>query len=204
MRKRGIQAFPTGGTEVRVVAEQHRSEMARRADEGGDALSSAQREGLQAQSRTTLEAQWYDAIAVAYGVAAANRLSTTIARELGKMEAQRLADALGLEPVRSADALLAVQRQLFALHGPGLIEYSMSKLDDRTCEVRIARCTTYRRVAGSETSREFACGFPARLAGWLTGLGVAHILDPEPGKCPKVLGERCCYRITLARGERAE
>ena len=116
-------------------------------------LAPAEREALLVQCWMAHDARWFAAAALAGGMELANRLNRMAAREVGKVEVRRIAGALGLPPVRSADDWIRTQEALIGLLGPDLLDYRVSKESESACRMSIERCFAHDQVtrAGVET-----------------------------------------------------
>jgi hypothetical protein len=170
----------------------------RRAEETLGRLGPAQREALLVKCWMSHDARWFAAATQAGGMTLANRLNRMAARECGRVEARRLAGALGLGPVRSAEDWIVLQDTLIGFLGPDLLDYRVSKEGERTCRVNVDRCFAHDQVTRAGVAAEYECGIFERVCGWLDGLGIPHDLDPPLGKCFKVQGRDCAYTITLS------
>ena len=174
------------------------SRLRQRATEALGRLSPADREALLVKCWMSHDARWFMAVARECGMAVANRLNREAARELGRVEAPRLARALGLAPVTSLDEYLLVQEALIGLFGPDLLDYRVNTPGGTACRVDVARCFAHENAVRAGIAAEYECGIFARVAGWLDGLGLAHELRPALGRCLKAQGLPCAYTITLA------
>ena len=160
-------------------------------------LPSAERETLLIKCWMSHDARWFMAVAREYGVQTANRLNQIAAREVGKVEAQRIMRALHLPPAANADDCLQAQEAFISLLGPDLLDYRAVKIGDQAYQMQIRRCFAYDNAARAGIADEYECGIFARVAGWLDALGVKHELRPSLGKCLKSQGRECAYTIML-------
>ena len=69
-------------------------------------LSPSERETLLIKCWMSHDARWFMAVVGEYGLQVANRLNRIAAHEVGKVEAQRIARALQLPPVKTLDDYL--------------------------------------------------------------------------------------------------
>ncbi|MBI3107203.1 MAG: hypothetical protein HYY95_16830 [Candidatus Rokubacteria bacterium] len=169
----------------------------RRAQELLGRLGPAEREALLVKCWMAHDARWFAAAAREGGIALANRLNRMASREAGRVEARRIAGALGLPPVRSADDWILTQEALIGLLGPDLIDYRVSKEGESACRMSVERCFAHDQVTRAGMAAEYECGVFERVAGWLDALGVRHQLAPTLGRCLKAQGRECAYTITL-------
>lgn len=170
----------------------------RRATEVLSRLGPAEREALLVKCWMSHDARWFAAAALEGGMALANRLNRMAAREVGRVEARRIAGVLDLPPVRSVEDWIVVQETLIGLLGPDLIDYRVSKEGERACRMSIERCFAHEQVTRAGMAAEYECGIFERVAGWLDALGVPHELAPALGRCLKAQGRECAYTITLS------
>jgi hypothetical protein len=63
--------------------------------------------------------------------------------------------------------------------------------------MHLKRCFAYENIVRAGIEKEYECGIFARLQGWIDALGLEHELTPPLGKCMKVLGKECSYKVTL-------
>jgi len=143
------------------------------------------------------DARWFTAVREHFGIDAANRLNQTVCRELGRVEMQRLVKVLGVTPPRNIDEYLTLKKEAIELYGPDLIEYEIEVLDGQSYKMHLKRCFAYENIVKAGIKDQYECGIFARLQGWIDAQGLEHKLSPPLGKCMKVLGEECCYSITL-------
>ncbi len=163
------------------------------------ALSSEEREALLIKCWMAHDARWFAAIAMTCGMEAANRANKLAVHEEGKVEARRIARALGLPPVRTLDDFLLVQETIISLLGPDLLEYEIVPSDGDGFEIRIQRCFAFDNVTKAGVAPQYECGILPRLTGWLEALGVEYEMDPPLGKCLMAEGRECVYRFRLTR-----
>lgn len=172
----------------------------RRATEVLGRLGPAEREALLVKCWMSHDARWFAAAALEGGMALANRLNRLAAREVGRVEARRVAGALGLAPVGSLDDWLLTQEILIGLLGPDLLAYRVSRVSESACRVSVERCFAHDQVVRAGVVAEYECGIFERVAGWLEAVGLPHEMSPPLGKCLKAQGRACAYTVSLSRG----
>jgi len=160
-------------------------------------LSFDTQKGLLIKGWMSHDARWFTAVREHFGIGAANRLNQTVCRELGRLEMQRLVKVLGVTPPRNIDEYLTLKKEAIELYGPDLIEYEIEVLDGQSYKMHLKRCFAYENIVKAGIKDQYECGIFARLQGWIDAQGLEHKLSPPLGKCMKVLGEECCYSITL-------
>jgi hypothetical protein len=143
------------------------------------------------------DARWFMAVAEHFGIGNANRLNQIVARELGRVEMKRLMKALSLSLPKNIDEYLNLKKAAISMFGPDLIEYEIEVVDDQSYEMHLKRCFAHENVVRAGISDQFECGILSRLQGWMDALGLEHGLTPPLGKCMKVLGRDCRYKIIL-------
>lgn len=177
--------------------QDRRPELMERAREIVGQLSPEQREGLLVKGWMSHDARWFMAVAQEFGLGAANRLNKVAAHEVGKVEAKRVAAALGLPPVASMDDYLVLQEALIGLMGPELLDYAVAQTGDDSYEVQIRRCFAHENVVRAGVADTYECGIFARVTGWMETLGVKHEMTPSLGMCMKAQGKECAYAFKL-------
>ena len=143
------------------------------------------------------DARWYMAVAEHFGIEAANRLNQMVTRELGRVEMKRLIKALNLPTPKNTEEYVKLMNTAMSLYGPDLIEYDVKILDHQSYEMHLKRCFAYENIVRAGIKDEYECGIFSRLQGWIDAQGLEHDLTPPLGKCMKVLGKECCYKVKL-------
>lgn len=160
-------------------------------------LSPPEREALLVKCWMSHDARWFMAVAGEYGMEVANRLNQIAAREVGRVEAQRIVRALRLPSVATIDDYLVAQEVFISLLGPDLIDYGVSRDGDRSFQMHVRRCFAHENAVRAGVADDYDCGIFARVTGWLDALGLAHDIDPSLGRCLRARGQECFYRIVL-------
>lgn len=165
-------------------------------------LSPAERETLLIKSWMAHDARWFNAVATAYGLDAANRLNQAAANECGKAEAKRMARALSLPvPAATVDDCLLVQEAVIGLMGPNLLDYQSVQTGEDTFEMRVERCFAYDQVARAGVAQGYDCGIFARAQGWFDALQTDYEMTPPLGRCLMAQGLPCVHQFRI-RGAR--
>ena len=176
------------------------SELKKRANQMLGKLSPQQREELLIKCWMSHDARWFTAVAMNHGMQAANRANQAAVREEGKVEARRLARALGLGPVQNAADFLLAQEAMIGLLGPDLLEYDAAQTGDPPeagWRIEIKRCFAFDNVSRAGVADQYECGILPRVQGWLEGLGLQYEMTPALGKCLKAQGQECAYAFRL-------
>src|SRR3990172_4003650 len=162
------------------------------------ALSPSEREALLIRCWMSHAARWFMAVAKEYGMQVANRLNQIAAHEIGTVKARRIARALRLPPVTTLDDYLLAQEFFISLLGPDLLDYRVTKVDDRAYQVHVRRFA-HENAARAGIPDDYECGIFARVTGWLDALGLNYELRPSLGRCLKAQGRECVYTVTLGK-----
>lgn len=168
-----------------------------RAGRALDALSHEEREALLIKCWMSHDARWFAAVAMTHGMEAANVANKLAVHEEGKVEARRIARALGLRPPRTLDDVLFLNETLISLLGPDLLDYSLAQTGANAFEYRIRGCFAFENVTKAGVAAQYECGIFPRVTGWLEALGVEYEIDPPLGKCLKAEGRECVYRFRI-------
>ncbi len=160
-------------------------------------LLPAEREALLVKCWMSHDARWFMAVAGEYGMEAANRVNQAAVREIGKVEAQRVARAVQLPPVKTVEDFMLAGEIFIGLVAPNLIDYDIIKTDEDTYQVHVKSCFACNNATHAGVADEFDCGVFARVSGWLEGLGVEYEMTPPLGKCMKAHGRECAYTLRI-------
>jgi len=143
------------------------------------------------------DARWFMAVAENFGIDAANRLNQFVCRGIGRVEMKRFMKSLSLSPPKDMEEYLNLKKAALSLYGSDLAEYEIKILDHQSYQMHLKRCFAHENIVRAGIKDEYECGIFARLQGWIDAQGLGHELTPPLGKCMKVLGEECCYTVTL-------
>jgi hypothetical protein len=143
------------------------------------------------------DARWFMAVAERFGIEEANRLNQKVCRDLGWVEMKRFMKILGLSLPKNIHEHVSMNHAAISLYGPDLIEYEIKILDHQSYEMHIRRCFAHENVVKAGIKDQYECGILARVQGWIDSQGLEHELSPPLGKCMKVSGEECHYKIRL-------
>ena len=160
-------------------------------------LSSEQREELLIKCWMSHDARWFTAVAMNHGMPAANRANQAAVREEGKVEARRLARAIGLGSVQNAADFLLAQEAMIGLLGPDLLDYDTVRVGNDGWRIEIKRCFAFDNVTRAGVADQYECGILPRVQGWLEGLELQYEMTPALGKCLKAQGQECAYAFKL-------
>lgn len=164
-------------------------------------LSTADRETLLIKCWMSHDARWFNAVAMNFGLEAANRLNQQAAHDVGVVEAKRMARACGLPvPVNAVDDYILAQETIIGLMGPDLLDYQTVQTDEDTFEVRVERCFAYDQVARVGVEQQYDCGIFARIEGWLEALETDYEMTPPLGRCLKAQGRECVHAFRVKGG----
>jgi hypothetical protein len=160
-------------------------------------LSFDVQKGLLIKGWMSHDARWFMAVAEHFGIEHANRLNQKVARELGRVEMKRFMKALNLSPSRNMEEYLDLKKAALSMFGRDLVDYEIKILDHQSYEMDLTRCFAHENIVRAGIKDEYECGILSRLQGWIDAQGLEHELAPPLGKCMKVSGKECRYRITI-------
>jgi hypothetical protein len=143
------------------------------------------------------DARWYMVVAEHFGIEAANRLNQMVTRELGRVEMKRFMKALNLFTPKNTEEHVKLMNAAISLYGPDLVEYEVKILDHQSYEMHFKRCFAHENIVRAGIKDQYECGILSRLQGWIDAQGLEHELAPPLGKCMKVSGRECSYKIRL-------
>jgi len=147
------------------------------------------------------DARWYMAVAGHFGIEAANRLNQMVTRELGRVEMKRFMKALNLFTPKNTEEHVKLMNAAISLYGPDLIEYEVKILNHQSYKMHLKRCFAHENIVRAGIKDQYECGILSRLQGWIDAQSLEHDLAPPLGKCMKVLGKECSYKIRLQSKE---
>jgi hypothetical protein len=148
------------------------------------------------------DARWFMAVAEHFGIETANRLNQMVTRELGRVEMKRFMKALNLFTPKNTGEHVKLMNAAISLYGPDLIDYEVKILNHQSYEMHLKRCFAHENIVRAGIKDQYKCGIFSRLQGWIDAQGLEHELAPPLGKCMKVLGKECSYKIRLQFKER--
>jgi len=160
-------------------------------------LSSEIQKDLLIKGWMSHDARWYMAVAEHFGIEAANRMNQMVARDLGRVEMKRFMKALNLSPSRNMEDYLTLKKAALSMFGRDLVDYEIKILDHQSYEMHLKRCFAHENIVKAGIKDQYECGIFARLQGWIDAQSLEHNLTPPLGKCMKVLGNECSYKVTL-------
>ena len=138
------------------------------------------------------DARWFMCVAQEFGMEAANRLNRRAVRELGRVEAPRLARALGMDGIDSLEGLArlmdAASHILFPQPG---MEFEVKVIDSRSYEASFQRCFVHENIVRVGIGASYRCAVFDRLQGWHDGLGLPLAEDMPAAPCAKYEGLDC-------------
>jgi hypothetical protein len=159
-------------------------------------VTPSERERMLLQGWLAHDARWFNAVAQAYGLPAANEMNQQAAHEAGRAEARRTLKQLGLPPPADVDACVVAQQAMGRLLAPGLVDYTLSK-DAGGVRFEISRCFAFENVTRAGISADYRCGIFPRLQGWWDVFDVGYELTPSPGACMLAASKPCAYTIAV-------
>jgi len=162
-------------------------------------LAPPEREGLLIKCWMSHDARWFVAVAREHGMRIANQLNRIAAHEVGKVEAQRIIQALGLPLMTTLEDYLLAQEIFIGFLGPDLLDYDVRKVSDYAYQTHVRRCFAHENAVRAGIAEHFECGVFARVTGWVEALGLVYEMTPSLGTCLKAQGQECLYTIALGK-----
>lgn len=181
----------------RIAMHDRPTRLRRKAAEALAVLPHEEREALLIKCWMSHDARWFAAVAMSYGMEAANRANKLAVREEGKVEARRVVRVLGLPPPRTTEDVMLINETMISLLGPDLLDYELERTAAGRFQYRIRRCFAYENVVRAGVAAQYECGIFPRVMGWLEALGVECELSPPLGLCLKAAGEECAYTFKV-------
>jgi hypothetical protein len=160
-------------------------------------LSSEIQKDLLIKGWMSHDARWFMAVAEYSGIEHANRLNQKIVRDVGRVEMKRFMKALNLSPSRNMEEYLNLKKAALSMFGRDLVDYDIKILDHQSYEMHLKRCFAHENILRAGIKDQYECGIFSRLQGWIDAQGLEHELTPALGKCMRVLGKECVYKITV-------
>lgn len=161
-----------------------------------DELSSEERRSLLVNNWMSHDGLWLSAVAQRFGAAAANELNRQVCNAIGRVDARRLARALGISEIETMEQYLRFFNDAYSLYRPSGIDMTI-EADRNVQRFDVTRCFAYQGIIKAGLAPVYECGIFERLLGWLDEMGLRYSLEPPIGRCLMVLGQPCRRTITL-------
>lgn len=142
------------------------------------------------------DALWLNHVAQRFGMEAANELNRQVCRAIGRVDAQRLAKALGVVRIETMGDYLSFFQAGVALYAPSAIAVR-TEVEGNLQRFHVSRCFAYEGIVKAGMAQVYECGIFERILGWLDALGLRYTHDPPIGRCLMVLGQECRRTIRL-------
>jgi len=163
-------------------------------------LSEGTREDLLRRAWYSHDARWFAAVAQEFGMEAANRLNRRVVREVGQVEAGRLAKALGVQQASSVAEFLdflEAGRQLYV--APPLIEMDVRQVDGERYEIAVTQCFVAQNIQRAGIAESYQCAVFDRVQGWHDALGLPLAASLPPARCAMAAGRECRRVLAVER-----
>lgn len=141
----------------------------------------------------THDAMWFKSALEAYGIEAANQLNRAAIRSMAPIEVKRVKQALGLDGVRSFDALQTFMTGAMHLLGGDFMRYRWTWSPPDALHVEVDRCFAHDGIRRIGAIERYECGIFDRIYAWFDALGVEHRATPSVDHCT-MAREGTCVR----------
>jgi len=142
----------------------------------------------------THDAMWYGTCVQELGPEVANQLNKTAVRLMAGLEIKRVARLMGRptdDPVTDFQELAKIIETTFGLVKAEFIKFDFSFSKKNLMQGRFKECFAHTGVSKYGMIESYECGIVERIKGWLEGLGVSYVMEPnfegclmhETGKC---------------------
>ncbi|MBE7518248.1 MAG: hypothetical protein HS107_03295 [Thermoflexaceae bacterium] len=160
-------------------------------------LSPEAREDLIRRTWYSHDAKWYAAVAMEFGIEAANRLNRAAVKPVGAIEAYRLATALGsARPTTVAEFIGFMQAGRNVYVPDALIDMKLRQIDEHSYEESVGNCYVEANITKAGMANAYECAVLDRIEGWHEAMGLP-IETPEPVTCLKARGLPCQRVVRL-------
>lgn len=122
-------------------------------------------------------------------------------REVGQVEAGRLAKALGVPQASSVAEFLdflEAGRHLYV--APPLIEMDVRQVDAQRYEIAVTQCFVSQNIQRAGIAESYECAVFDRVEGWHDALGLPLAESLPPSRCAMPLGQECRRVLAVGRG----
>lgn len=160
-------------------------------------LAAEAREDLIRKTWYSHDARWYAAVAMEFGIEAANRLNRAAVKPVGAIEAHRLATAIGgKRPENLAEFIDFLQAGRSVYVPDSLIDMKLRQIDEQSYEVSVGECYVEANITKAGMAGAYECAVLDRVEGWHEAMG-RPIETPTPTTCLKAKGLPCQRVVRL-------
>ncbi len=155
------------------------------------------REDLIRKTWYSHDAKWYAAVAMEFGIEAANRLNRAAVKPVGAIEAYRLSTAVGgARPANAAEFIAFLQSGRNVYVPDSLIDMKFRQIDETSYEVSVDDCYVEANITKAGMANAYECAVLDRVEGWHEAMGLP-IETPTPTTCLKAKGLPCQRVVRL-------
>jgi hypothetical protein len=134
----------------------------------------------------THDAMWYGACVQELGPEKANEINKTAVRLMAGIEIQRVVKLMGGRadaPLTDFHELAEIIETTFGLVKAGFMNFDFRFPEKNLLQGRFNECFAHSGVSKYGLIDSYECGIVVRIKGWLEGLGVSYVMEPEFTGC---------------------
>lgn len=151
----------------------------------------------------THDAMWYGVCVQELGPEKANRLNKTAVRLMAGLEIKRVTKLMGSSadaPVTEFYELAEIIETTFGLVKAGFMDFDFHFPEKNLLRGRFHECFAHTGVSKYGLIDSYDCGIVIRIQGWLEGLGVSYIMEPDFSGCLMNQNGECDIRFRFDLG----
>jgi len=151
----------------------------------------------------THDAMWYGTCVQELGPEVANRINKTAVRLMAGLEIKRVTRLIGrpaADPVTDFQELAEIIEATFGLVKAEFMDFDFNFPKKDLMQGRFNECFAHTGVSKYGLIENYECGIVERIKGWLEGLGVYYVMEPDFEGCLMHQKGRCeiNFRFELA------
>ena len=142
----------------------------------------------------THDAMWYGVCVQELGPEKANHLNKAAVRLMAGLEIKRVARLMRRptdDPVTDFHELAEIIESTFGLVKAGFMNFDFSFPEKNLMHGRFNECFAHTGVSKYGLIDSYECGIVERIKGWLEGLGVWYVMEPDFTGCLMHQSGRC-------------
>ena len=162
------------------------------------ALEPSQVKELLNKNWMTHDAMWFFHCLQTYGMEETNQLNQAAVRSMARIEAGRLAKALGIASVGSLQDLQRFVDGAFSVAKADFMDFTYEFLQGGSLRMNMGECFAHKGMRRLGVLDQYRCGIYLRVDTWLDALGVAYEAEPAFEGCLKHQQGECSrtYRFS--------
>ena len=162
------------------------------------ALEPSQVKELLNKNWMTHDAMWFFHCMRKLGMDETNQLNQAAVRSMARIEAGRLAEALGLESIASPEDLKRFVEGVFSVAKAEFMDFTYEFLQDGSLRINMGECFAHKGMRRLGVLDQYRCGIYLRVDTWLDALGVNYEAGPAFEGCLKHRQGECSrtYRFS--------